>query len=217
MPIIEHSSTAVEGKVSSLSQYSPSLFPLGSAILCRNTAPLVSFAYSLLNRDIPCRIIGRDIGTALISLVRRMRAQNLEELQEKLKTWLTREVSRAESEGRSPEALYDRYECLQMFIKSLDEDSRSIASLIAKIELMFTDANANGFGSRITLATIHKAKGLEFPTVFILDPHLLPSRYAKQPWQIRQEKNLKYVAITRAKENLFYISSGCWKEDKAVS
>ncbi len=217
MPIIEHAPSALEGKVSFLQQYSPSSFPLGSAILCRNTAPLVSFAYSLLHRDIPCRIIGRDIGAALISLVRRMRAQTLDDLQERLKKWLNREIEKAASEGRSPEAIYDKFDCLQMFITSLDEDSRSIPSLIAKIELMFTDANANGFQSRITLSTIHKAKGLEFPTVFILDPHLLPSRYAKQPWQIRQEKNLKYVAITRAKENLFYISSECWKEDNTTN
>ena len=77
---------------------------------------------------------------------------------------------------------------------------------------MFTDAANGESRGRVTLSTIHKVKGLEFPTVFLLDWHLLPSRFAKAAWQRTQEKNLQYVAITRAMERLVYINSGCWKE-----
>lgn len=180
-----------------------------SVILCRNSAPCVTFAYGLLQRDIPCIILGRDIGKALTDLVKKMRAVNLEDLREKLGAWNVREADRAEAEGRDPERITDQYMCLMFFIRNLDEDSRTIDSLVAKIDLMFTDtATTSG---RIVLSTIHKAKGLEYDTVFILDRHLIPSKYAKRPEQVRQERNLMYVAITRAKLDLRYITSDCWK------
>ena len=53
--------------------------------------------------------------------------------------------------------------------------------------------------------TIHKSKGLENDNVFFLAPELIPSRFATQPWQLEQESNLKYVAITRAKNSLIYV------------
>ena len=55
------------------------------------------------------------------------------------------------------------------------------------------------------LATVHKAKGLEAPRVFILEPNLMPSPWAKKAWQIEQEGNLQYVAVTRALETLIYL------------
>jgi DNA helicase-2/ATP-dependent DNA helicase PcrA len=53
--------------------------------------------------------------------------------------------------------------------------------------------------------TIHKSKGLENNTIFILHPELLPHPAATQEWQMQQESNLKYVAITRAIENLIWV------------
>jgi DNA helicase II / ATP-dependent DNA helicase PcrA len=204
---------APEGEVKTLSRYVPQDFVPGSLILCRNTAPLVAFAYGLLRRDIPCKILGRDIGAQLSSLVKKMRPINLQDLEEKLSKWRDREVEKCLRDDISPDRIYDQYECLCFFISSLDEDSRSVDSLLAKIELMFTDDTNGSSSSRVTLSTVHKAKGLEFPTVFLLDKEkYMPSRFAKQPWQIRQEYNLLYVAVTRAMEKLIYISSDSWKE-----
>lgn len=200
------------GSVLTLPVYDTSTFSSpSSAILCRNAAPCVSFAYGLLQRDIPCIILGRDIGKALADLVKKMRAVGLNDLQDKLRVWVEREAARAETENRDPERVYDAHNCLMFFIRNLDEDSQSIASLLAKIDLMFTDSASAG---RIVLSTIHKAKGLEYDTVFILDRHLIPSKYAKREEQKRQEKNLMYVAITRAKLHLRYITSDCWKENE---
>ena len=83
-------------------------------------------------------------------------------------------------------------------------------SLLAKIELTFTDEPNT---SRLTLSTVHKAKGLEFETVFILDfDKYMPSKWAAQDWQKVQERNLIYVAVTRAKNKLVYIYSDSWKQ-----
>lgn len=60
----------------------------------------------------------------------------------------------------------------------------------------------------IHLSTIHRAKGLEEDRVFILDYDQLPfKRQRAQDWELVQEENLKYVAITRAKETLFLVES----------
>ncbi|TXF91045.1 ATP-dependent helicase [Neolewinella aurantiaca] len=60
----------------------------------------------------------------------------------------------------------------------------------------------------IKLSTIHRAKGLEEDRVFIIDYDKLPmGRPQQKDWEKEQEINLKYVAITRAKEALFLVES----------
>lgn len=58
---------------------------------------------------------------------------------------------------------------------------------------------------RITLMTLHSAKGLEFKCVFIvgLENDILPLYRAKEPQEIEEERRLLYVGMTRAKERLF--------------
>ena len=50
--------------------------------------------------------------------------------------------------------------------------------------------------------TVHSAKGLEFPVVFIvgLEENLFPSQFAIKPSEVEEERRLLYVAITRAEE-----------------
>jgi superfamily I DNA/RNA helicase len=59
---------------------------------------------------------------------------------------------------------------------------------------------------------VHRSKGLEFVKVFILDEHRFFPKFAKLPWMIEQERNLKYVAVTRAKQDLVFINSNSWKD-----
>ena len=56
----------------------------------------------------------------------------------------------------------------------------------------------------VTLSTIHAAKGLEWPIVFIigLNEGYLPIGYAKTDAEIQEEKRLLYVGITRAQREL---------------
>lgn len=61
---------------------------------------------------------------------------------------------------------------------------------------------------RLTLSTIHSAKGLEWHTVFIiwaLDGRFPSMQSLEKPEDLEEELRLMYVASTRAKENLFYI------------
>jgi ATP-dependent exoDNAse (exonuclease V) beta subunit len=42
--------------------------------------------------------------------------------------------------------------------------------------------------------------------VYILNRELMPSHWAKKPWEKEQEENLEYVAYTRAKQKLSFIA-----------
>ncbi len=211
--LIQPHPDAPDGAVLKLDTYRASDFKPGTAVLCRLVAPLVAHAYGLLKRDVPCLIMGRDIGKQLSDIVRRQRAVGLEHLRERLGIWHERESQRALQDGNdvAAERLADQYSCLLFFIAGLDEDSQTVSDLLAKIELMFTD-DSRSAAAKVTLASIHKSKGLEFPTVYLLDKHLIPSRFARQPWQKTQERNLLYVAITRAMQTLVYINSNAWTE-----
>lgn len=193
---------APEGSVLTLSNYAHRDFPHDAAVLCRNTAPLVGLAFDLLRHSVPCHIVGKDIQVGLEKLLDRVAvAGNKNETQIRLMAHEEKETEKLIRKGKKREAenLSDRCRCLSMFIDrtvgGLTDVARAITSLFA---------NGNG----VTLCTVHKAKGLEWDTVFILDWHLCPSRWAEADWEKVQERNIQYVAVTRAKTHLRFITTG---------
>lgn len=170
------------------------------AILCRNTAPLVSHAFKLIARRIPCKVLGREIGQGLIALVKKMKAESLLDLETKLTQFQMRETERFRKKGeeRKIEEVNDKVQCLIQIMETLSEDQLTVAGVIKSIEDLFTDDASD----ILTLSTVHKAKGREWDTVVILAPELMPSKWARMDWQREQELNLMYVAYTRAKLRL---------------
>ncbi|MGH2970888.1 MAG: 3'-5' exonuclease, partial [Gaiellaceae bacterium] len=82
------------------------------------------------------------------------------------------------------------------------------AAFVAELRRRF---DAGGEGARgVNLLTLHKAKGLEFDTVFIprLEERELPSRQARTPHELDEERRLLYVGLTRAKRSLWLTWSG---------
>lgn len=74
------------------------------------------------------------------------------------------------------------------------------------MESAIDDLFAEDVTSMVTLSTVHKAKGAEAPRVIILDPKRMPAKGARQDWEIQQERNIVYVAYTRARETLVFTS-----------
>ena len=85
-------------------------------------------------------------------------------------------------------------------------DYTPITDFLSEVSLQ-TDQDENLADSteRVTLMTVHAAKGLEFPVVFIvgLEENLFPSQFAVKPQEIEEERRLLYVAITRAMEQCY--------------
>lgn len=203
---------AKDGEVRERENYNTSDFPPNSIVLCRANAPLVKLCYGMLKRGLRATIRGRDIGAELVAVVKRLKAVDLEDLDQKLTQWRVTEGIKCDETGRSPERIYDQHACLKVFLERAKEPpGGTITRLITMIESAFTDANDDSTGC-VVLSSVHKAKGLEFPVVFILDrDKYMPSRYATQGWQKEQEKNLLYVAITRSQDKLYYIQSDKWQ------
>ena len=209
--MIQSHPNAPEGSVTTAITYQVKDFGPADAVLCRNVAPLLSFAFSCLRHDIPCRVAGREIGQGLISSIKKSKAETLPELVVKLNAAQDREmaIALARHSESAAAAIEDKYECLSVLI----DNAETVADLLRKIENLFDDKRRDV----LTLSTIHKAKGMEWEKVFILDWDLCPCRWAKQPWEQIQERNLQYVAVTRAKLDLIFIKSKAWQESKLAS
>ena len=97
---------------------------------------------------------------------------------------------------------------LKSFIATHVKESgdNSLAGFLDEVSLYTDLQNVNEDENTVTLMTIHSAKGLEFPTVFIagMEEGLFPSLQAiGESAQMEEERRLAYVAITRAKKKLY--------------
>ena len=178
-----------------------------SVILCRNTKPLIEQAYAMIRVGQGCRVEGRDIGEGLIHLVNRWkRITTLGSLSDKLVEYQEREMQKWMSKGREEkaQAVEDRVQTIQVMIQQLLNTGRkNVSDLTLAIRSLFGDSKPGVPSSVVTLSTIHKSKGREWNTVYLLDrASTLPSKWARKTWQLNQEANLEYVAITRAKKEL---------------
>ncbi len=82
-------------------------------------------------------------------------------------------------------------------------DYTPITDFLSEVSLQTDqDENLTDTSERVTLMTVHAAKGLEFPVVFIvgMEENLFPSQFAVKPNEVEEERRLLYVAITRAME-----------------
>lgn len=174
-------------------------------ILCRNTRPLVSLCLRYLTKNVPACVEGRDVGRALTTLVRKWkRVRKISQLRIALEKHLSREIKRLSKKGNAGgqiHSLQDKIDSLYAIMETLHDDD-DVDVLTQKINSLFQDTEGR-HKQVLTLSTIHKAKGREWNRVYIYGRNLyMPSKYAKQEWELEQENNLMYVAVTRAKMEL---------------
>ena len=115
----------------------------------------------------------------------------------------------------SPEGI-DRAQNVQELLNAIREfvaqrqeegiDYTPITDFLSEVSLQTDqDENLSDTSERVTLMTVHSAKGLEFPIVFIagMEENLFPSQFCIKPNEIEEERRLLYVAITRAMERCY--------------
>lgn len=198
-PAIEYAETAALGEVKSLVDgWNTTDFTGSDLVVCRKNAPLLALAMRLLRDRIPCTVLGRDIGEGLKSLIEKQKAASIDALNVKLTKWADREIAKVREDEAKVEAIEDKL----MAIQAILEDCDTVEQVLAVIERLFTAKNG------VTLSTIHKSKGLEAERVFWLNREDCPLKSARQSWQMQQEFNLMYVAATRAKSTLYFLSMG---------
>lgn len=178
----------------------------GDAILCRLTRPLIKMCHKLLAEGIPAFVEGRDIGKQLLALATKWNVETLGALYKNLEGY--RESERKRLIEKDAEYAIDAVNDRIDSVIALSEGCSSVSDLKDKINKLFADTEPGERPNKVTLSTIHKAKGREWNRVFILGWHkYMPSKRAKQDWQRQAEANLQYVAVTRTRDVL-YLTAG---------
>lgn len=180
----------------------------GDFILARKTLPLIRLFFTFLVMKKKATIKGSDFGINLIHMIEG--SNSLAQLGAKLTNDLTAFREKLQHVGvmnveehTGYVMLNDKTEVIRFLMRMIN----SIDELKQVITGIFRDNITDG----ITLSTVHKAKGLEANRVFIVRPDEMPLGVSKG-WMYQQEMNLKYIAITRAKNELVYDVE--WKEDQ---
>lgn len=180
VPWIEPSPTAIEGSVTTSREPGDNT----TLVICRSNAPLFSLALARLKERKPTRLL-TSWADQVPRWLRGFKAVRANDLAKQIDLWCDKERAIAEERGWSNriQQIEDRRAALVPFCAEF----KLAAEVLATVEKLLTATDG------LTLSTIHKAKGLESPHVFILSPRLLES-----------QRNLHYVAVTRAQESLTF-------------
>lgn len=185
---------AKEGEILTKTAWTIEDLPDTATIICRNNAPLFSMAIKLLKNGRYPQVIGNDIGKNLLKTLTKFGDKTMpkEGVMMAIEGWRNEKLKKSRSPGR----VHDQAECMIVFAQQGDD----LGAAIAYAEYIMS---AKG---PIQMMTGHKAKGLEFNDVFILDRDLI--RVGEG-----QEDNLLYVMQTRSKNRLVYITSEGFMEE----
>lgn len=204
VPDIEPYEHAIEGEIENTSyeKYLELIKP-GDAVLSRKNAPLISNCMKALRLGIPANIVGRDLGEGLKSLVKKSKKKDVVSLLSWLITWQEKEIRKiqAKDPNADVEHIYDKVECLKAFC----DEAKSIKQLIDNIDKLFAE---NDRSKIVSFSNVHKFKGLEVDNTFLFTDTFRNSS--------QEEKNIKYVAVTRAKKKLWLVQKNYSEENKNI-
>ena len=181
----------------------------GDMVLCRVTAPLVGLCMNYIANGIKAYVKGRDIGLNLINMIKKTNRREMSDVMERLNGELHKIALKVMNRTRctlqeaKQDSLYTSHQDKVQAIEVIANNLKTSQAVINRIENLFKDNERSG----ICLSTVHKAKGLEANNVFIIhNDKFLLKRAMRTEWSAEQEHNLVYVAYTRAKHKLGFIT-----------
>ena len=201
----------------------------GDMVLCRSKAPLIHLYVKLLRRNVNCYIKGQDIAQNLIRELEKIKQNELNTdlskdgvfvrlfdglFMERNKLMETRGLDYEDATLSS--YIMEKYDAINTLL-ILSEKFDTKEELIAHIKDIFKEDSKG-----VCLSTVHKAKGLEAENVYILCNSSMPSKLAVHEWEKQQERNIMYVAYTRAKNKMGFVSekeikiTGCLQDPSEI-
>lgn len=172
----------------------------GPLVLCRTNAPMISYALRLIKEGRKVHVRGSDIGSYLRGIIIGFNANSISELNSKIDQWENSQLEFLTNRWTSASVkatVCDYADVMREFAKQ----SANPFDVVQNIDRLFSDEE-NG----TIFSTVHKAKGLQSNTVYIIRPDLIPLiRKDQKEWELDQEYNLKYVALTRSTNKLVFV------------
>jgi DNA helicase-2/ATP-dependent DNA helicase PcrA len=154
--------------------------------------------------------------TSFVSLMERARSRFSSEPLHEALTWLVQEINykkTIEDDVKSDKMRSFKWENVQECINALalyeteEKEDATLQGFLANTALSkpsYDHFSKSVAENKVQLMTLHSAKGLEFPAVFIIgvEDHILPHEKGMAETGIEEERRLFYVGITRAKKFL---------------
>lgn len=167
----------------------------GEFILSRYNAPLLGMCMRFIRSGKPANIQGRDVSKGLLALVKSFskekKSTSVSLFQDYVNEWENKKLAEYSKKNKKPDFITDKADCLRY----IADGCSSIDDIKTKLNALFIDTSED---DRIMLSTIHRSKGLEKNKVWLMTKGLSVKS--------QEEKNLQYIAITRAKHELSYVS-----------
>lgn len=173
------------GSVRYLDRLHISAIPEEATFICRNNAPLFKLAMKVLSSGRSVSVAGSDIGPRLIGQMKKLGGTEMDQasLLSSIDSWLEAKLAKGSKTAT------DTAECMRVFA----EHGETLGQAIAYASHLFSQSG------NLVFTTGHKAKGLEWNCVYVLDSWLLGDT--------EQDRNLAYVMATRSADRLYYINS----------
>jgi DNA helicase-2/ATP-dependent DNA helicase PcrA len=214
VPAIEAAPTATEGTIEYKHLDTITSMPLGGMVICRLNAPLVASYFEFIAQEKPAVIIGRDMSKGLIALVDKIadmegfRYYNINHFIERYYDMEEAKLEKKPNAASKLAQLSDQVACLKVCVENFDCDD--LDCFKAKLEALFVDFKDKNLDKSkvVVLCTVHRAKGLEAEHIGLIFQRnvngdfkdIMPLRWEKQrDWELEQEYNIYYVAVTRSK------------------
>lgn len=173
-----------------------------SMVICRNSTPLIKLYFSLLGKGKNCFINGKEIMNYLINFLKPFSNHTIYTAKIEM-DYIHTDLKADESDnGKIKSYIFEEnYGNFLEISRNMFEPTDKIEMVIERLQQLFQEKE-----NAIMLCTIHKSKGLENDVVYILNENLIPSKFAINKEQLKQETNLKYVARTRARNEMYFLN-----------
>lgn len=179
-------------------------------VICRTNAPLVELAFRMLALGIPVTLKGRDLLSQLMTMARRtvkLKGFKWENVHTHLDEYVQNQVrvlKQRKGTDMRIQSIQDQSDALSIIISKAEEHYGRHIRDISELD-RFMDRLYGEEKGRVVLSSVHKAKGLEADHIVIYGEENMPHCMAKTEWELVQEMNLRYVALTRAKDTLTFV------------
>jgi len=205
VPEMRYPDWAIEGRVSHLTSWTQADLPEGTAVVCRNNAPLFKLAMRLLRQGRGCKIVGSDVGPQLVRALKGLGDESLS--REATLAAIAKWEAERQKKSRAKASTEDKANSLRVFA----EFGQTLGEALAYAQHLFAQEGP------ILLMSGHKAKGGEWDTVVFLDSWRIPSQWAEGDEELQQETNIAYVITTRAKQELIYANLDDFQEEREAA